>query len=171
MTDRLAAVTAKIERARSALALEAGAAATFERVAGPPLKRCGQDAARAAFGSDLKAFAKKGPRAAVGYDVEQDPGRVRMVIKLRPPGIWAFGEHGAAGHLIGGGRNFRRSSSSRRPTRGQYVKAAGYPHPVRGPIAHPGTTGKGAIRYAFKLVRTAQRDAVLAGVRAVLKEV
>ena len=50
------------------------------------------------------------------------------------------------------------------------LHAPGYAHPVKGPVAHPGTRGKGAIRYVFKRVRRAQRDACLAGIRAVLEE-
>lgn len=180
MADRLRVVTARIVALSRVLELDGPDADRFARTAGPRLKDEVATAARAAFGSDLKPFERKGARAGYGYDVDRAPRGVRLTFKLRPGGVWAFGEHGAGPHLIGGGRNFRRGTNYRSANRARaktqgrnvkYVKGAGYAHPVRAPILHPGTKGKGAIRYAFKRVRQAQRDAVADGIRAVIRTV
>lgn len=180
MADRLRVVTARMAALQRVVALEGPDAERFSRTVGPVLKREVAIAARAAFGSDLRPFARKGARAGFGYDLESAPRGVRLVFKLRPAGVWAFGESGAGEHLVGGGRNFRRGASYRSSNRARaknagrnvrYVKGAGYAHPVQGPVLHPGTKGKGAIRYAFKRVRQAQRDAVADGIRAVIATV
>jgi hypothetical protein len=122
-------------------------------------------AARAAFGADLKPWKGKAVKAGVGYDVAEISVGVRLEFKLRPAGVWAFGENGAKAHMIGTGRKKGVKRGAAR-----YVKGAGYAHPVRAPIKHPGSAGKGAIRYAFKRVRKAQGAAVRAGVLAVWKD-
>jgi hypothetical protein len=166
MADAFSPLTARIDQYATALRLTGGSAATFERKVGPVLKKEVQIAAVAAFGADLKPFKNKGVKAGFGYDTEPVGNGVRIVLKLRPQGVWAFGEHGAAPHLIGGGRRKKGGSF-----KGGYVKAATAAHPVRGPVLHPGTDGKRAIKYAFKRVRQAQHDAVRAGVHAVIQEV
>jgi hypothetical protein len=174
-TDRLRVLTRTLDGYSRALRLEGADADRYSRIVGPRLKNEVGAAARAAFGSDLKPWTGKGAKAGFGYDVEPASNGVRIVFKLRPAGVWAFGESGAGPHLIGGGRNYRRGT---RPARGKtkgatvrYVKAAGYGHPVLAPVLHPGTKGRGAIRYAFKRVRQEQRDAVKAGLSAVLEGV
>lgn len=173
MTDRLSPVTRRMGNYARAIRLEGAAGATFERVAGPPLKKEIQTAAVAAFGPDLKPWTGRGPKATFGYDLTRGKRGARLEFKLRG-GAWPYGEHGALPHLIGGGKNYARvNRSTKRPTsssRRRYVLAAGYKHPVQAPIYHPGTPGKKAIRYAFKRVRRAQADAVRAGVLAALKE-
>ena len=163
MADAFAPVTGRLDRYATALTLHGPAGATFERVAGPILKEQTATAARAAFGTDLKPWKNKTVRAGYGYDRQEIFRGLRIVIKLRPQGVWAFGEHGAEPHRIGGtkGKGKRRKVT--------FVKGAKYGHPVRG-VDHPGSTGKGAIRYVFKLVRTAQADAARQGVTAVLDE-
>jgi len=157
MADAFAPLTARINQYRTALSLTGQSADTFERVVGPRLKKEVQTAAVAGFGADLRPFTNKPLRAGHGYDSEQTGHGLRMVWKLRPTGVWVFGEHGARPHLIG--------------SKAGFVKGGGYAHPVRGPVKHPGSTGKGAIRYAFKRVRTNQYEAARAGIRAVLAQV
>lgn len=165
MADRLEQLTSRMSRTAVALRLDGAAGARFERVAGPILKAEVNTAAVAAFGSDLKPWTKKGPRASFGYDLEGRPTGAAIVVKLRG-GAWPFGEAGAGPHLVG----IKRVGKKGRIKAG-YIAAAGYKHPVRGPVLHPGVKGRGAIRYVFKRVRTAQRDAVAAGIHAVLEEV
>jgi len=165
MADAFSPVTARIDQYATALRLTGASAQTFERKVGPVLKKEVQIAAVAAFGADLKPWKNKNVKAGFGYDREPSPRGLKIVVKLRPQGVWAFGEHGAAPHLIGGGRRKKGGSF-----KGGYVKAAGAAHPVRGPVLHPGTAGVGAIRYAFKLVRTVQRAAVKAGIIAVIEQ-
>jgi len=155
MADALAPLTRRVERYKTALSLTGASAQTFERVVGPRLKKEVQTAAVAGFGADLKPFSSKSVRASHGYDSEQTGHGLRMVFKLRPVGVWVFGEHGAGPHLIG---------------KGGFVKGSGYAHPVRGPVKHPGSTGKRAIKYAFKRVRTHQLEAARAGISAVLAQ-
>jgi len=157
MADAFAPLTARINQYRTALSLTGPAAATFERTVGPRLKKEVQIAAVAGFGADLRPFSNNPVRASHGYDSEQTGHGLRMEWKLRPVGVWVFGERGAGPHLIG--------------AKGRFVKGPGYAHPVRGPVKHPGSTGKGAIKYAFKRVRTHQLAAARAGIAAVLAEV
>jgi len=164
VADAFAPITDRLDRYATALTLHGPAGATFERVAGPILKEQTGIAAKAAFGVDLKPWKNKTVRAGFGYDRMEIPAGIRIVIKLRPQGVWAFGEHGSKPHRIGGKKGKRK----RRVV--VYVKGAKYGHPVAG-VDHPGSTGKGAIRYVFKLVRTAQADAARQGVRAVLEGV
>lgn len=178
--DRLRVLTRTLDGYSRALRLDGPDAEKYARVTGPRLKREVESAARAAFGNDLKPWAKKSVRARYGYDVKTGSAGVLLEFNLRPAGVWAFGESGAGPHLIGGGRNFRRGAGYRSSNRARartgggnrkYVKAAGYGHPVLAPVLHPGTKGVGAIRYAFKRVRAEQRDAVKAGLSAVLEGV
>lgn len=166
MADRLDRLTRRLDRTALAMRLEGPAASTFERVAGPKLKAEAAAAGAAAFGADMRPWSKKAVAAKIGYDSESSTGRLRIVLKLRPAGLWAFGEHGAGPHLIGLKRSGRKAR-----IRTQTLHGATYTHPVRGPIVHPGAPGRGAIRYVFKRVRRAQREACLAGIRAVLEEV
>lgn len=175
MADRLQLVTFRVRAYSRALALEGSDAARFERVAGPILKREVEIAAKAAFGADLKPWnSNPGPRATFGYDLEPAAHGVTIMLKLRG-GAWPFGEHGALPHLIGAGKGRAAKSTSRvlkaKGRRPVYLRGDAYGHPVLGPIIHPGTKGVGAIRYAYKRVRQAQRDAVAAGISAVLESV
>lgn len=177
MADRLAPFTARVDRCARALELNGADADTFARVAGPDLKNELLEAGRAAFGADLKPWKNKGARASTGYDVDTTGRGVTLTFKLRPAGVWVFGEQGAGPHLIGGGRNYRRgtrpSTSRRRTSKAstrRYVKGAGYRYFVAVSVLHPGTKGKKAIKYAFKRFRTTQRAAAEAGVRAVIRK-
>lgn len=167
MGDKLAPATRRLDDTVRALSLAGSAGQRFERVAGPMLKREVEIAAKAAFGTDLRPWNGKGVKAGYGYDLDQRSTGVVLVIKLRPAGVWAFGEHGARPHLIG----IRRTGGRNRKIKRAYLMFAGGRHPVLGPVAHPGTKGRGAIRYVFRRVRRAQTAAVRAGITAALEVV
>jgi hypothetical protein len=178
VTDRLQQFTRRVDRCSRALELTGPDADRFARTAGPVLKGEILTAATAAFGSDRRPWKNKSVTANTGYDVEpaQSGRGVRLSFKLRPAGVWVFGEQGAAEHLIGGGRNYKRGASYRAKSKKApksnrtYVAAAGYRHPVQAPVLHPGTPGKKAIRYAFKRFRQAQGAAAQAGIVAVVRD-
>jgi hypothetical protein len=174
MADRFASFTRRVDRCARALELTGPDADRFAHVAGPPLKAEIMVAARAAFGTDLRPWNGKAVRASTGYDVVQARNGVRLEFKLRPAGVWVFGEQGSKPHLIGGGRNYKRGAgyqARRNSARNvRYLAAAGYKHPVQAPILHPGHRGRRAIRYAFKRFRNAQADAARAGVTAVIRQ-
>jgi hypothetical protein len=163
--DRLAPITRKVNRYRRALELKGPDTRRYTDEVGPPLKAEILRAGRAAAGDDLQVFKNKATKLGVGYDVTDGARGVTIVFKLRPPGLWAMAEQGARPHVIGGGRNYRRGRKR------VYVHGAGYSHPVQAPIWHPGSKGKGGIRYAFKLARRAQRAAQRDGVLAVWRSV
>lgn len=152
-----------------------------------PLKAEALQAARIVLGEDLKPFRNKGLRARVWDDIEFSPGsesRFILHIVLAPYEAWAVGEYGTADHLIGLPRSYprgrstggsdrtafgqlvntaarvKRNQTARKKERPVYLRAPGYPHPVRGPIVVRGIPGRGLIRYAFKRVRTAQNKVV-----------
>lgn len=59
---------------------------------------------------------------------------------LKPSGPVIWLEKGTPAHLVGT-RQGKASNSYKRANR-TFLKAGGYGHPVRGPIAHPGAKGK-----------------------------
>jgi hypothetical protein len=65
-------------------------------------------------------------------------GNIEAVVRPRQPGPWRIAESGAGPHLIG----ISRRATKRGRRRTGFVYAAGYSHPVRGPIAHPGAKGR-----------------------------
>jgi len=105
--------------------------------------------AREVTGGDgvLSHMGRRGARLGMRYEVEQR-GRLTF-IKLAPAGPWMLTQKGAKGHTI-------PRSSRRRNAKPRFVMGAGYSHPVRGPIHHPGAGGKDSIQRAFARVR---RDA------------
>lgn len=164
-------MTRRVDRCARALEMTGADAAAFARVAAPQLKDEIMTAARAAFGPDLKPWTGKNVKAGTGYDVDSTGRGVRVTFKLRPGGVWVYGEQGAGPHLIGGGRQYRRGTT--RPRGGRtvrYVIGDGYAHPVAAPVLHPGHKGRRAIKYAFKLFRNRQRDAAAEGVRVVIRD-
>src|SRR6185503_6010141 len=111
---------------RAALAVNPNAARTLEEVIGPPVKAALLDVAANAFGADLKPFKDKAVKANVGYDARHNDDGWSIVFKLRPKGVWVFGQYGAGPHQI-------------RPRRPQ-GRLHGTAEFTRGPITHPGTT-------------------------------
>lgn len=91
----------------------------------------------------LSHMGRKGARLGMRYDVEQQ-GRLTF-IKLVPAGPWMLTQKGAVGHQIP-----RRATRRGKP---RFVMGAGYSHPVRAPIQHPGAPGKDSIQRAFVRIR------------------
>jgi hypothetical protein len=53
---------------------------------------------------------------------------VSLFVNGKPSGVWVWLEAGTGAHREG--------------ARVAFMKAQGYPHPVRGPVRHPGSRGK-----------------------------
>lgn len=131
-----------------------------------PLKSALAVATTRKFGQDRKPFKNKTVKAGYGYEIETTPFAV--VFELRPGPIWAFGEYGAAPHLIGAPKGAKSGAQIAKKKNKTYktsggkkaIHGKGYAHPVQGPIYHPGTRYWGAIAYAFKVVRDEQTTAV-----------
>lgn len=117
-------------------------------------------------------------------------GGFNLHIFLKPGELWAIGEWGTYDHLIGmpkgygsgrktGGNSqlsaFGKLEAQRKRQRTltnraarpyetvngkKALKAPGYGHPVKGPIFVKGMPPRGAIKYAFKLVRQKQDEVV-----------
>jgi hypothetical protein len=101
--------------------------------------------AKKVVGSDLKMsnFGKRGVRLGAGFDVKGGVNAVAL-LKARPMGPWKVVEYGAGPHLIGLGKAGRTESvkskgRAYRKAKAKYLYGQGYAHPVRGPIAHPGS--------------------------------
>lgn len=142
---------------RAALAAGPRAARTLEETIGPPIKADIVDIARTAFGADMRPFKDKPTRARVDYESRTTPSGWRIEFVLAPKGAWWFGQKGAKAHLI---KPKRRDGRLRQPGR----------HAVRGPIHHPGTSGKGALDNAFEVVRRSEHRLVEIAVDKVIKE-
>jgi len=62
-----------------------------------------------------------------------------------PVGPWVWATSGTEPHLVGVGRTRPGGrTTARRAKKAKYLKGAGYSHPVRAPVAHPGTSGRRA---------------------------
>jgi hypothetical protein len=176
--DRLAVLTRQAHTMRDAARLTGSDAVQMSRAAGRPLKAAALPAAVAAFGPTLQPFrtgrgARK-VRARI-YDTFTTGDRFTVVLELKPGGVWVFGEVGARPHVIGGrrrrvagpvlpGTGPRFRTSGGRPALGMGSAPGGArgarPHPVKFAVVHPGTTGRGTIRYAHKLVRRVQNQVI-----------
>ena len=150
-----------------------------------PLKAEALKAAAKVFGSDLKPFKNRNVRARVFDEIiytkptaSQFSG-FKLIIFLKPAEIWAVGEWGTYDHLVGmpkgygAGRSMNNGYTSfgqlnatakrvskKKKAKPVFLNAPGYMHPVRGPIVVKGIEGRGAIKYAFKLVRQAETEVV-----------
>lgn len=154
MTDRLAALTGRLDRLSRALAPSPSTAAELADTAGRPLAADALDVARQVFGSDLRPFRSE-PFDADARPTESIAGnRVQLTIELRPARAWQYGQKGAKQHVIG--------------DQGRYLRAAGQ-HPYRGPVRHPGTRGQRAITRARERIRDNARAAVAAGIHNVIE--
>lgn len=186
--DRLDVLTRRVEQVRDAARLTGDDAAAMSRAAGRPLKAAAMPAAVAAFGPTLQPFRTgrraRTVRARIFDTYDTSSGRLRLLLELKPAGVWIFGEVGADRHVIGGqrtrvagpmlpgsrpGRRFRTSGGRQALGMGAVKGRHGVkPHPVRMPVVHPGTRGRGTIRYAHKLVRARQTELVGDAFRDVL---
>jgi len=117
-------------------------------------------------------------------------GGFNLYIFLKPGELWAIGQWGTYDHLIGMPKGYgsgrktggkaqlsafgqleaqrkrqrkieKRSDRAYQTVNGKKaLKAPGYAHPVKGPIFVKGMPPRGAIKYAFKLVREIQTEVV-----------
>jgi hypothetical protein len=101
--------------------------------------------ARSVSGGDgvLSHMGRKGARLGMRYEVEQR-GRLTF-IKLVPAGPWMLTQKGAKAHKI--------PRTSRRRGKPRFVMGAGYSHPMRAPVEHPGSGGRDSVQRAFAKVR------------------
>lgn len=90
-----------------------------------------------AFGPDRRPFKNKPATATIDYVI--DVGGATVEFRFTPAGVWKFGQTGAKPHVI---------ASSKK----QRIHAAGYAHPLRGPLHHPGTKGKRALDNARQAI-------------------
>ncbi|NBW09907.1 MAG: hypothetical protein EBR82_17965 [Caulobacteraceae bacterium] len=96
-------------------------------------------------GGDLRLsnFGRRGVKLGAGYDVKGYDNAVAL-LRARPQGAWKVLEYGAGPHLIGLGKagsteTTRSKGRAYRKANRRYLKGRRYGHPVRGPIAHPGS--------------------------------
>jgi hypothetical protein len=111
--------------------------------------------ARDVTGGDmvLSHMGRKGARLGMRYDVTEQGRTVTM--KLVPAGPWILTARGAKPHTIPRATRRRRRGGGN----ARFVFGPSYQHPVRGPIEHPGTSGKDSIGRALARMRTrAPRD-------------
>jgi len=101
--------------------------------------------ARSVAGSDMRLsnFGRRGVKLGAGYDVKGYENAVAL-LRARPQGPWKVLEYGAGPHLIGAGKagsteTVRSKGRAYRRAGKKYLKGRRYAHPVRGPIAHPGS--------------------------------
>lgn len=76
-----------------------------------------------------------------------------VVIHAVPGGAWRWIEDGTRGHRIG--------------SRKRFLKGAGFPHPVRGPVRHPGSRGARAWSRAVDEFRGEFPDVAITELRKV----
>lgn len=107
------------------------------------LRRAAMTAKRIAdeTGGTMRNMGRKGANLTAGYTLSKTEAHV----KPRPAGAWRIAEAGATPHLIGIGRGKRRKV-------GGYIFAAGYAHPVRSPVAHPGAKARLTWTRAVKIL-------------------
>jgi len=121
----LTAITAAVKGMRRELVLEA--AARFDELATASAARV------VGNGGTMRMHTRKGRRpvkmatkVAKVYDRDVT---VTAVVVGNPKAMWVWIEDGTRAHDIG---------------RGRVLSAPGYPHPVKGPIHHPGSRGQKA---------------------------
>ena len=81
----------------------------------------------------LSHVGRSGGKLGVGYQIEGTGSLTTATVQARGP--WPIVNNKTTPHLIGVGR--------RKTKKRGYLMAPGAAHPVLGPIAHPGTKGKG----------------------------
>jgi hypothetical protein len=101
--------------------------------------------AKSVVGGDLRMsnFGRRGVKLGAGYDVKGYDNAVAL-LRARPQGPWKILEYGAGPHLVGMGKagsteTTRSKGRAYRRANKKFLKGRGYAHPVRGPVAHPGS--------------------------------
>lgn len=101
--------------------------------------------ARSVAGSDMRLsnFGRRGVKLGAGYDIKGNENAVAL-LRARPQGAWKVLEYGAGPHLIGLGKagsteTTKSKGRAYRKAGKRYLKGKAYGHPVRGPVAHPGS--------------------------------
>lgn len=155
MADRLAPLTRRAGRLATALNPSPASARLLAKTAEPDLQVEVERIRTEAFGSDLRAFRTDRDKVTHRMVTTSRDGHIAMTIELRPARAWQYAQKGAKRHTIG--------------DQGRYLKAAGQ-HPYRGPVKHPGTRPRRTITKVRERVAGTARDAVLTGVRAVIRE-
>lgn len=122
---------------------------TAGHAVGKGARREAQTVARDVSGGDmvLSHMGRKGVRLGMRYDLAGE-GRT-VIVKLGPAGPWMLTEKGGKPHTI-------PRATSRRRRKPRYLLGAGYAHPVRAPVEHPGTKGsqaKRSISRTFERIR------------------
>jgi hypothetical protein len=151
LMSALVELTADLGEIAKRLDLTSGAGrAELQRVyIDPTLKRIDAAAGRA-FGSDRRPFKNKAYQVTVDAKVTATATGCEVVFRLGPKGFWVFGQYGAGPHDI----------RPRRP--GGRLASRSHPHPTRGPVHHPGSTGRRAISGAWRAIRSSQHEAIAA---------
>lgn len=108
-----------------------------------------------AIGSDtMRLHVRGGRRVPVRIEVtgtvRGSGASVDAFVNGKPAGIWVWLEDGTKAHLEGKGRT---------------LAAPSYDHPVKGPIRHPGSTGKRVWSKAVAEFRTQFPDIAIADLR------
>lgn len=110
------------------------------------------------YGGVMHLHGRRGRRIPVKMTTKSKVGNEVLFIDGVPKGIWIWLEDGTKAHRIPKGRR-------RKP---KFLKAPSYGHPVRGPIMHPGSTGRRAWTRAVETFRTEYHDIVVEHVRKAL---
>ena len=76
------------------------------------------------------------------------------IVNGEPAALWRWIEDGTKAHGIG--------------RKGRYLSAPGYPHPIRGRISHPGSTGQRAWTKTIAQFRTEYSDLVVTNLKAAM---
>lgn len=109
--------------------------------------------------SGLSKERKSGKRGSgkVGVVLAKPKGAGRGWIALRAVGPLHWLESGTRAHLTGAGRVSKTKTSGRayRKAQGAFMKGAGFAHPVRGPLWHPGARAQ---HTWSRSVRAVQRE-------------
>lgn len=140
------ALTTRFEHASAALAFDSPAldelADTYTK---PTLARL-KVVART-IGHSGRPFKNRPYAASVTATTESTNTGAVVTFNLAPVGFWVMGQYGAKAHRIIA--NERKA-----------LHAEGHPHPVRGPINHPGSKGQKAISRAYRVIRQDERELI-----------
>jgi hypothetical protein len=141
---------------RLTVALTAGAVTIIDRVVAKPIHNDIDLVADHAFGRDGTPFKDRPYRVTVRDETVATATGFEVRFKLAPKGFWVMGQYGAEPHLIDSKKT------------GGRLKSRSAAHPVRGPIKHPGSRGKGAIDGAWAVIRQGQANLIPAAVDEIM---